>query len=165
MGTLLWVIGILICVFVIVKILVENDLMEIVIGVVVIIVVGYYSIKKIKRNYMNQTHNAVMFHSVSSKSNNEKTDVSDIDNNNDDPQPGGDVPINPMPQPTVDPIPQPPTGHWEETQEQCDNCAGRGYNIRYIWVGGGHDNKEVEQMCSMCHGKGFRTKREYVMDY
>lgn len=151
-------------VFVIVKILKENDLMDIVVRVVVIIVVGlgYYSIKKIKEKlYEPKTHNAVMFHSVSSKGNNIKTDVSDIDG----PQPGGDVPINPMPQPTVDPMPQPPTGHWEETQEQCDNCAGRGYNIRSIWVGGGHDNKEVKQMCSMCHGKGFRTKREYVMDY
>lgn len=166
METLLWGIGILICVFVIVKILEENDLMEIVVGVVVIIVVGfgYYSIKNKKNKeklFEPKTHNAVIFPSVAPKRNNEKTDVSVIDN----PQPGGDVPINPMPQPAVDPMPQPPTGHWEETQEQCDNCAGRGYNIRYIWVGGGHDNKEVEQMCSMCHGKGFRTKREYVMDY
>lgn len=72
METLLCGLGILMLVFVIVKILKENDLMNIVVGVVVIIVVGfgYYSIKKIKEKlYEPKTHNAVMFHSVASKGN------------------------------------------------------------------------------------------------
>lgn len=159
METLLWGIGILICGFVIGKTFEGNGLMDsiaVVAKIVGIIVVGfgYHSIKETKKDlYTPKKYNSVMFYTVPQKSNDEEIEESDIDN----PQTDVDVPINPMP--------QPPTGHWEETQEQCDNCAGRGYNIRYIWVGGGHDNKEVEIGCSMCHGKGSITKREYVMDY
>lgn len=167
METLLCGIGIVIFGFIIGKIFEYNDLMEAIAGVakivgIIVVGFGYHSIKETKKDlYTPKKYNSVMFYTVHPKSNDEEIEESDIDN----PQTDVDVPINPMPQPSINPMPQPSTGHWEDTQEQCDNCAGRGYNIRYIWVGGGHDNKEMEMTCSMCHGKGFITKREYVMDY
>lgn len=59
---------------------------------------------------------------------------------------------------------QQPTGHYEEIEELCVDCGGRGYNIKYIYHGGGMENGEVQTRCISCHGLGYKTKREFVMD-
>lgn len=39
------------------------------------------------------------------------------------------------------------------TYVTCDNCKGKGYNTRDIWMGGG-EIRTLKQRCAFCHGTG-----------
>lgn len=54
-------------------------------------------------------------------------------------------------------------GHYETKTERCVECMGRGYNMKYLYHGGGRTSS-IQQRCTFCHGNGTITKREYVLD-
>lgn len=62
-----------------------------------------------------------------------------------------------------EPVNTPNKGHYETKTEQCVECMGRGYNMKYLYHGG-DKSSSIQQRCIFCHGKGTITKREYVLD-